>query len=215
MDAVPGTSTMQVYRPRRPAAMAWALRVGDVEAARGRQGVVHARLSKLLTALGELPAGAGPARLAAAPPPVCPLGGLCPPRAVVLHGPWLAPGPGGQALPIEHVVVAPRGVVVAQEASTGPAKAAVRGALRRANVLRAWLGENGWPGAPVLAAVFSGPAPYSWPAPALPAPGPVVIDGLWVGAAEHLPAWLASGRALDRAARASMSGFLAGQLPRR
>ncbi len=141
---------------------------------------------------------------------------ICPDGSPVLHGLVLP----GRSQPVEHLVVARRGLVVvcpvlvpptstAGEPGSGPAfrcsqpgarpghlrSDAVRATLRRANALRRWLaqmeatGGRQLPadGLAVLAAVCSGPVPSG------PVPVPVVIDDLWVGSLERLPAWLASG----------------------
>jgi hypothetical protein len=41
----------------------------------------------------------------------------------------------------------------------------------------------------------------------------MVLDGLWLGAVNQLPEWLASGGALDPAARSALGNFLAAELP--
>jgi hypothetical protein len=83
----------------------------------------------------------------------------------------------------------------------------VRATLRRAYGLRAWLCGTPWTGTPVLAAVCSAPTLVGTVEP------PVELDGLWLGGIELLPAWLASGGALDDAAAAEMAAFLAAELP--
>ena len=139
---------------------------------------------------------------------------ICPDGSPVLHGLVLP----GRSQPLEHLVVAPRGLVVVcpvllspvgpmreqeahgplQRTQCGPRPAsprsdAVRATLRRANALRHWLEETATTGASqlagggpaVLAAVCTQPVPAG--------PVPVVIDDLWLGSLERLPAWLATG----------------------
>jgi len=80
-----------------------------------RDGLVKERLSSLLESLGELPAGFPPDVSALATPSPEPLQGLgrvlseiCPAGTVLIHNRRLK----GCALGLEHLVVAPRGVVV-------------------------------------------------------------------------------------------------------
>jgi len=186
----------------------------------GREGVVKARLSILLAALGELPApadaprqGQGLSRL---------LDAMCPSGSVVLHGKSVP----GFALPLEHIVVAPRGLVVVspywveRDRLASPAgqpaqvvrlranarsrsrSFAVRETLRRASALRGWLAATAWEGTTVWAAVCSAPALGPPTAP------PVTIGDLWVGHIERLPSWLGSGPALVQAERERLARFL-------
>lgn len=212
----------------------WESRGGlgdDAVALQGRESVVKARLSILLAVLGEFPS-----QFTTEPPP--PGTGLahliddmCPTGTLVVHDKKLAPC----ALPLEHLVVAPRGLVVvspewipvpvkgperaeptrrpgatATEASgldDGQRSRLVREALRRANALRAWLDQTPWTGTPVWAAVCLEPVVGPPPAP------PVALDGLWVGDVERLPAWLACRSDLDGPDRAALGYFLAAELP--
>jgi len=193
----------------------------------GRERVVQARLSILLAALGELPGsradarpGEGLARL---------LDKLCS-CAVVIHDKELPQG--GVAL--EHVVVAPRGLVVVSPAwapvplrgpkpgrGDGRARAyplpsagegrrrsrIVRETLRRGKALSAWLDQTAWAGTPVWAAVCSAPVL------GLPVEPAVMLDGLWLGDIERLASWLASGLDLDGPRRSALGRFLAAELP--
>jgi hypothetical protein len=145
-------------------------------------------------------------------------------------------------LTLEHLVVAPRGLVVVapsfgqvlrgghtyhgagwrlREApghlstpwgsgtATTPDRrpALVRETLRRCCALRSWLKASPWDGVPVLAAVCS--CPVARP----PAPPWLMLDGLWLGAADQLPAWFVADEVLSARARAELGRFLAGALP--
>lgn len=156
-------------------------------AAEGREGVVKARLSLLLAELGELSAARG--RPAAVPwgSLAGALDDICDRGTLVLHG-RVVPG---RAVPVEHLVVAPRGLVVVGPAWAGvnvnrrpdpfaprPTRSAgrptaappgvVRETLRAAYSLRTWLDATCWSGTPVLAAVCTGPAEA--PRPGVPRP---------------------------------------------
>jgi hypothetical protein len=197
----------------------------------GREGVVKARLSILLAALGELPAqfpteqarpGQGLAHL---------IDDMCSATTPVIHAKLLPLC----SLDLEHLVVAPRGLVVvspewapappkgprtdvppgrvrsASARSGGPEERRrsrlVREALRRANALRAWLETTPWAGTPVWAAVCSAPVLGPPPSP------PVVLDGLWLGDLQRLPAWLGTGADLDAPDRAALGYYLSAELP--
>ena len=187
--------------------------------------MVKERLTTLLAALGELPGpglllpGEGLARI---------VDDICPAGAMVVRSKSLP----GCALALERLVVGPRGVVVVstewvpprskmnvgapgalRSACTAATSAqdrrrsrVVREALRRARALHAWLDGTAWAGVPVWAAVCL--PPLGAPVP----PPPVVIDGLWVGPIERLPAWLASGPELDSSSRAALGCFLNSEL---
>jgi len=196
----------------------------------GREGVVKARLSSLMAALGEVPGQFEPP-----PPPVGQglarlIDDICPAGTVVVH----ARSVPGCSLDLEHIVVASRGLVVVSpewavlagegaggddlrgrtragaSSSRGPDRRRsrqVRETLRRSNALRAWLAGTSWAGTPVLAAVCSPPLMGPASAP------PVLLDGLWFGPIERLPSWLGSGDKLDVPARAALGYFLAADLP--
>ena len=85
--------------------------------------------------------------------------------------------------------------------------ALVRETLRRCYALRTWLGGSPWGTVPVLAAVCSCPVGR---APAHPW---MMLDGLWLGTADQLPAWLVSQDILGPAARTELGRFLAEALP--
>ncbi len=152
---------------------------------------------------------------------------VCPEEATVLHD-LVVPG---TSLPVEHLVVAPRGLVVVgpwlvppgagdrveatvaalqchAEVTTGvPGRSeAVRAALRRATGLRAWLRDSHPGTVEVMAAVCSAPAP------AAPLPPAVVVDGLWCGPVERLPAWLGAGGSLGSAERVRLGALMVREL---
>ncbi len=187
----------------------------------GREGVVMARLSNLLACLGEMPVWdvAGDARDDAFGKL---LDRICPAGLVVMHGRRVP----DRALPLEHIFISTRGVVVvgssfeppgeggAHKRSNGTEGASkpacsdpVRGTLRRARALRTWLEEMGWETVPVTAAVCSGGAvPRS-------TGSPFVLGNLWLGAVQYLPAWLGSGGDLDGQAMEVLACFLGTELP--
>lgn len=193
----------------------------------GREGLVRARLSNLLACLGELP---GPMEMMGTELSQALarfLDDACPAGTVVMHGRKLP----GRDIVLENLVIGARGVVVAKPllapvpggggkqragapragalvANRGTTRSAVvRETLHRAYALRAWLAGTSWLGTPVLAAVC-----YE-PAPATASEAPVVLDALWLGAAEHLFAWLMSGDTLNGGTAAALSCFLAAELP--
>jgi hypothetical protein len=209
------------------------------EAIPGREGVVRARLSHLLASLGDIPAqhpalafdrGPGFGRL---------LDEICPAGSVVMHGRRVP----NKALPLDHVAIVPRGLVVVgsdlgqalrggsiqrgkgwqgRDGFDRPARPVsglgerrtglVREILRRGNALRSWLDETSWGHVPVYAAACSAPLMGAMQKPPLMLEG-MTLDGLWLGAVNQLPEWLASGGALDDEVRASLGNFLAGELP--
>lgn len=187
----------------------------------GREAVVKARLASLLASLGEIPGyQAQPSRAAGTGAGLVPsnlLDQLCGDLACVIHDKLLPPGTASRYFgPIEHLVIAPRGVVVvgplwaAEQGLAGPTAAsmtgrgegsAVRQALRRAGAVRDWLKTTTWPEAPVFAAACSGSAL------ALLASPPVVIGDLWVGPASRLPAWLSAPAQLSPEMQAALADF--------
>jgi hypothetical protein len=186
---------------------------------------VRARLHNLFASLGELPGFpdlTAPERDEA-------LAGLlddiCPAGTVAVLGRQLP----DRRLALEDLLVSSRGVVLVgpgpSHAVSGsverggngrgrallpraaPRSSGVRETLRRAHALRAWLGATLWQGTVVWAAVCS-------------CSGldrvrdqPVVLDGLWLGPGNLLPAWLASGDALDETDVGALGCFLAAALP--
>jgi hypothetical protein len=204
----------------------------------GREEIVRERLSTLWAALGDLPNDPPPGGAEWRPALRRFLDGSCPPEVSVMHGRRLPHRP----LVLEHLLVAPRGLVVvgpnfgqvlrgghsprlasgrarevasrlnkpfgAGQALPGDRRPAlVRETLRRSYALRSWLGASPWEGVPVLAAVCS--------CPAARAPGQpwVMLDGLWLGAADQLPPWLVSEDVLCPDGRAQLGRFLAEALP--
>lgn len=203
-----------------------------------REGVVKERLSTLLFALGELPGQFGPA-------PNMPLPGqglarliddICPASTVVIHSKSLP----GCRLALEHLVVAPRGLVVVspewapvtepsprpagpsghgRRSSTPAASASVGDShtRRRSRVVRETLRRanalRAWLAGTDWAGATLWAAVCSPPMMGPPVPPPVVIDGLWLGGIERLPSWLGSGPSLDGPARAALGYFLAAELP--
>jgi hypothetical protein len=203
----------------------------EAEAA-SREGLLKARLSTLLEALGELPGGTA-GSLPDGAPGTAPVAGhglgrvldeVAPAGTIVLHNKKIS----GFGLELEHIVVAPRGLVIVSPewapsyarlpklsvpttAGAGMAaewrrlrSSAVRGALRRAHACRTWLERTPWAGAPVLAAVCLAPVVGAPPLP------PVFIDGLWLGPVERLAPWLAAGLDLAPESRAALGYYLAG-----
>jgi hypothetical protein len=197
-----------------------------------REGVVKARLSILMAALGEHPGQHGPVAPRAGQGLTRLIDAMCPAGTVVVHAKSLS----GCSLALEHLVVAPRGVVVvspdwapvvpgtARPTTSKPVVAVrpsdqqlraeanrrsrlVRETLRRAKALRTWLAGTDWAATPVWAALCT--APVLGP----PMAPPVVLDGLWVGDVERLPSWLACGVELDTAARQELGSFLVAELP--
>lgn len=157
---------------------------------------------------------------------------VVPTGLMVVHGRCLPDG----SVSFEHIVVSRRGLVVVAPSwaagdGTGerrsPAQCSqsrsgaqrhqragrpdrrselVRSVLRKSCGLRDWLQASAWEEVPVLAAVCTEPSANDV------VPPPVVLDGLWVGAVERLPSWLASGSALTAAERAAISYYLISEL---
>ncbi|HUB71478.1 MAG TPA: hypothetical protein VL984_13750 [Acidimicrobiales bacterium] len=154
---------------------------------------------------------------------------LCPAGAVLLHNKTLP----GSRLHLDHLVVAPRGLVVVSPewapaepaanagAAAGTAgagiprasrtlrkrrSAVVRDALGRTIALRTWLAATVWAATPVLTAICVAPAvaPVTGP--------PVLIEGVWLGAIERLGPWLGSGTTLAAPRRGALAYFLATEL---
>jgi hypothetical protein len=226
------SSVVGASRPGSPEPLA--------EAMPGREGVVRARLSNLLASLGDIPAqhpalgfdrGPGFGRL---------LDEICPTGSVVMHGrrvpnkalplDHVAIVPRGLVVVGSDLGQALRGgsgqrvrAARAREDLGGRARPAVselgerrtglvREILRRGNALRSWLDETSWGHVPVYAAACSAPLMGAMQKPPLMLEG-MTLDGLWLGAVNQLPEWLASGAALDDEVRASLGNFLAGELP--
>ena len=204
----------------------------------GREEIVRDRLCRLLAVLGDVPLARS-----IAPNWGNSLGQLlddtCPPGTMVMHGrkvPGRVPDSG---LRLEHLAVAPRGLVVIgpylghtppgaarhrdalgkYKSANGVGSSAfppgqgsarrsgpVRETLRRSRAVRSWLAETRWAEVPVFAAVCSAAVPGSTANPAQP------LGGLWLGPANELPAWLASGRSLDGTTRGALAYFLASEL---
>ena len=247
---MPVDSNKRVTRLTRGADVRWLSSVvGDggpgnpeplAEAIPGREGVVRARLSQLLASLGDIPAqhpaavfdrGRGFGRL---------LDEICPAGSVVMHGRRVP----NKALSLDHVSIAPRGLVVVgsdlghalgggssqrgrglqgRDGLDGPARPAISGfverriglvreILRRGNALNSWLDETSWGHIPVFAAACSAPLMGTMQKPPLMLEG-MTLDGLWLGAVNQLPEWLASGGALGPEDRAALGNFLAAELP--
>ena len=204
----------------------------------GREDIVHVRLRLLLTALGELPA-----QRPAVPTDWRPalrrfLDGRCPPGTLVLHGRSLPNRP----LVVEHLVVAPRGlVVVGHELRPGaawwlqPPRSNVAG-QRIGRPPQYRLGRRDGEGrgppagvgtrdtAPLLCAqVVAGgrawdgvpvlAAVCGCPAARASAQPWLMIDGLWLGTADQLPDWLVSEEFLDLPTRVELYRSLTEQMP--
>jgi hypothetical protein len=180
----------------------------------GREGVVRARLSHLLASLGDIPGqhpvaafdrGPGFGRL---------LDEMCPAGSVVMHGRRVP----NKALALDHVAIAPRGLVLVgsdlgQSLRGGDRRSGlVREILHRGNALHAWLQGTPFGHVPVFAAACSAPLMATMQKPPLLLEG-MTLDGLWLGAVNQLPEWLASGGALDPEASAALGNFLAAELP--
>ncbi|HUC13717.1 MAG TPA: hypothetical protein VMS00_04620, partial [Acidimicrobiales bacterium] len=211
-----------------------------VEAIPGREGVVRARLSHLLASLSDMPAqhpalafdrGPGFGRL---------LDEICPAGSVVMHGrrvpnkalalDHIAIVPRGLVVVGSDLGHALRGASSkrgtawqSRERLDGPTRPAISGLgerrtglvreiLRRGNALRSWLDETSWGHVPVYAAACSAPLMGAMQKPPLMLAG-MRLDGLWLGAVNQLPEWLASGGAFDHEACAALGNFLAAELP--
>lgn len=210
------------------------------EAIPGREGVVRARLSHLLASLGDIPGqhpalafdrGPGFGRL---------LDEICPAGSVVMHGrrvPNKALPLDHVAIVARGLVVVGSDLGQAlrggssqrgrawqgRDGLDGPARPAlselgerrtglVREILRRGNALRSWLDETPWGHVPVYAAACSAPLMGAMQKPPLLLEG-MTLDGLWLGAVNQLPEWLALGGAVDDDVRAALGNFLAAELP--
>jgi hypothetical protein len=124
-----------------------------------------------------------------------------------------------RGLSLGNIVVARRGLVATGEwpddlcagtptcRSAVPSSSRVREALRRAYALSAWLEGTPWEGSPVYAAVCTSRRAGT------AGTHPLLLDTLWLGETNHLPAWLAGGDALDGPACAAVGAFLAVELP--
>jgi len=198
-----------------------------------RENVVRERLYNLLTTLGELPLDAERPRPWGTSWSLA-LRAACPPGYDVLHGANLTE----RGLSIDDLVVGPAGLVVVGHteeperpgfshrgaswkarptaptgwvprsagAFSGPGPGPVRETLRRAFALRAWLKGGEWDGVAVMAAVCSPQVPQYRSRPAL------LLDGLWVGAIDHLGPWLARSQGTDSARCAALTSLLNEQL---
>jgi hypothetical protein len=203
----------------------------------GREDIVRVRLRLLLAALGELPTDRPP------PPDWRPalrrfLDGRCPPGTLVMHGRSLPNRP----LVIEHLIVAPRGLVV-----VGPSFGAVlhggythpapgwqaRTSVPRLNIALAVGTARAGDRRPALVretlrrcyALRSWLAEGRWggvpvlaavcgcPAARASAAPWVMIDSLWLGTADQLPGWLVSEELLDLPARVELYRALTEELP--
>src|SRR5487761_1289486 len=183
-----------------------------------RESVVRERLYNLLTTLGELPLDAERPRPWGTSWRLA-LRAACPSGYGVLHGATLAE----RGLNIDDMVVGPAGLLVVGHtdepgrpgsshrgatwkarppAPVGWAPRAVgpfsrpgpvRETLRRSFALRAWLKDGDWADVPVRAAVCSPQVPQYRSRPAL------LLDGLWVGAIDHLGPWLAGAQGMGPA----------------
>ncbi len=142
------------------------------------------------------------------------------PRGLVVVGPSFGHvlrdghtnrGAGGKARPVASRLGPPlAGATAAAPATAGAGDrrpALVRETLRRCYALRTWLGGSRWDAVPVLAAVCSCPVVRA------PAPPWMMLDGLWLGTADQLPAWLVSEDILGPGARTELGRFLAEALP--
>jgi hypothetical protein len=212
------------------------------EAMPGREGVVRARLSQLLASLGDLPAshpalafdrGPGFGRLL---DEICPVGSVVMhsrrvpnkalsldhlaivPRGLVVVGSDLAAasrsglGHGGAPWQVRENI----GAWARQGAPwTGPTPrraGIVRELLRGGYALNSWLGQTAWAEVPVFVAACSAPVLGPTQKAPLVLEG-MTLDGLWLGAVNQLPDWMASGGSLDTVAGAELGQFLATELP--
>jgi len=213
-------------------------RLGALKPVAGREEIVRLRLSRLLAALGELPA-----ERPAASPDWRPalrrfLDGRCPAGSVVMHGRRLPNRP----LALEHLIVAPRGLVVvgpsfgqvlrggyshpapgwrAREAASrlstplavGTAMAGDRRPALVRETLRRCYGLRSWLEAGPWDGVPVLAAVCGCPVTRAAAHPGLMLDGLWLGTADQLPGWLVSQDVLDLAARAELARFLDEALP--
>jgi hypothetical protein len=213
-------------------------RAGGSGRVAGREDIVRVRLRLLLTALGELPA-----QRPAVPPDWRPalrrfLDGRCPPGTLVLHGRSLPNRP----LVVEHLVVAPRGLVVvgpsfgqvlhggynhpaptwrARESAARPNIALAVGTARAGDrrpalvreTLRRCYALRSWLAAGPWDGVPVLAAVCGCPAARASAQPWLMIDGLWLGTADQLPDWLVSEEFLDLPTRVELYRSLAEQMP--
>jgi len=214
-------------------------RLGAVQPVAGREDIVKARLSRLLAALGELPAERPPRPADWRPALRRFLDGRCPAGTLVMHGRRLPNRP----LVLEHLIIAPRGLVVvgpsfgqvlrggyshpapgwrAREAASrfnmglavGTAMAGDRRPALVRETLRRCYALRSWLGAGPwdglpVLAAVCG-CPVARRAPAHPW---LMLDGLWLGTADQLPGWLVSDDVVDLATRAKLGRFLDEALP--
>ena len=213
------------------------------EAIPGREGVVRARLSHLLASLGDIPSQHPTAAFDRGPGFGRLLDEICPAGSVVMHGrrvpdkalplDHVAIVPRGLVVVGSDVGQGSRGGSSqrgralqgreGREGRDGPARPTVFGlgerrtglvreVLRRGNGLHSWLEGTPWGHVPVFAAACSAPLMATVQKPPLMLEG-MTLDGLWLGAVNQFPEWLASGGALDPEARAALGNFLAAELP--
>ncbi len=202
----------------------------------GREDIVRVRLRLLLTALGELPADRPPAPADWRPALRRFLDGRCPPGTLVMHGRSLPNRP----LVIEHLIVAPRGLVVVgssfgQVLHGGYSHRApgwqARGSAARLNIalavgtagdrrpalvretLRRCYALRSWLEGGPWDGVPVLAAVCGCPAARPSAPPWLMIDGLWLGTADQLPGWLVSEELLDLPTRVELHRALSEELP--
>jgi hypothetical protein len=210
------------------------------EAIPGREGVVRERLSHLLASLGDIPSQHPAAAFDRGPGFGRLLDEICPAGSVVMHGrrvpdkalplDHVAIVPRGLVVVGSDLSRALRGGIAqrgrdlqGRDGADGPGRPAsfgpgerrsgvVREILRRGNALHSWLEGTPWGHVPVFAAACSAPVMATMQKPPLMLEG-MTLDGLWLGAVNQLPEWLASGGALGSEARAAVGNFLAAELP--
>jgi hypothetical protein len=143
------------------------------------------------------------------------------PRGLVLVGSDL--GQSLRAGPSQHARAGQGSRGQGREILDGPARPPISGPgdrrtglvreiLHRGNALHAWLQGTSFGHVPVFAAACSAPLMATMQKPPLLLEG-MTLDGLWLGAVNQLPEWLASGGALDPEASAALGNFLAAELP--
>jgi hypothetical protein len=201
-----------------------------------REEIVRDRLCRLLAVLGDIPFQ----RPITAPNWGNTLGQLlddtCPPGTVVMHA-RRVPDAG---LRLEHLAVAPRGLVVvgpyleqspppgfgrhsatarSRSPKVGGAPPLLRspGGARRSGPVRETLCRSralrSWLAGTRWAEVPVLAAVCSAAVLGPTANPPKVLGGLWLGPANELPAWLGSGRSLDGTTCGALAYFLASELP--
>ena len=200
----------------------------------GREEIVKERLNSLWAALGDLPGERAPGSAEWRPALRRFLDGCCPPEVLLIHGRRLPTRPLG----LEHLIVAPRGLVVVgpnfgQVLRGGHAPRGAREvagrlstpfAVRKAvpadrrpalvrETLRRCFALRSWLEGGPWGDVPVLAAVCSCPVARVPVHPWMMLDGLWLGTADQLPPWLVSQDVLGPDVRAELGQFLVEALP--